>query len=63
MDYLFCLSIPPFYGMGENEESVPLESLQYLQGEFTELEKEDHTIKIYPDCKHDLEDSKENSHL
>lgn len=62
MKHLIHLSIPMFYCMGEKDESVPIESLYYLQKQFKELGKENLTTKIYPNCSHDLEDSKGNSH-
>ena len=63
MQFLAGLDIPVYYAMGEKDGSVPLESLQYLQDEFVKLNKDNLTVKIYPDCKHDLEDSKGDSHL
>ena len=63
MDYLPNLDIPLFYAMGAKDQAVPIESLSFLQDTFTEMRKLNLTTRIYPDCNHELEDSKGNSHL
>jgi pimeloyl-ACP methyl ester carboxylesterase len=57
------LDIPLFYAMGSKDESVPLESLFYLQSRFAELKKGNLTVKVYDGCNHELEDEKGDSRL
>lgn len=60
---LLALRIPLFFAMGEKDESVPVESLHFLRNEFARLGRTNLTVRLYPDCKHDLEDSQGESHL
>lgn len=61
MEDLRRLDIPLFFAMGEKDDSVPIESLDLLRDAFTRLGKRNLTTRIYPDCGHDLEDSKGHS--
>ncbi len=51
---LLKLKIPILAGMGENDRSVPVESLQFLETTFREAEKENLTVRIYPGADHTL---------
>ena len=62
MDYLRNLNIPVYYGIGEKDDSMPVESVYYLRDEFDKLGKHNLTVKIYPDCDHRLVDANGNSH-
>ena len=52
MQSLQKLTIPILVAIGVNDEMTPLASVTYLQDEFDRLEKNNLTIKIFPDCNH-----------
>jgi len=49
MQYLQTIEIPILFAMGEKDDMVPLESLYYLENEFKRLNKQNLTVKLYPD--------------
>lgn len=51
---LLKLNIPIIVGIGENDESVPVESALLLESKFKEAGKNNLTIKIYPASDHRL---------
>lgn len=48
------LNIPILVGIGEKDESVPVESARLLETKFNEEGKRNLTIKVYPDSDHRL---------
>jgi len=52
-DYL-KLNIPILIGFGENDESVPVESVRFLESKFKEEGKRNLTVKVYPGADHRL---------
>ncbi len=48
------LKIPVIVGIGEKDESVPVESARFLQVKFKEAGKDNFTLKIYPESDHRL---------
>lgn len=48
------LNIPILVGIGEKDESVPVESVRLLETKFNEEGKRNLTIKVYPDSDHRL---------
>jgi pimeloyl-ACP methyl ester carboxylesterase len=63
MEHLKFLTIPIFFAIGEKDESAPVESVYYLQNEFSILQKENLFVKVFPDCNHTLTDSNGKSHM
>jgi len=55
-DYL-KLDIPILVGMGENDQSVPFESAEYLASRFRDKGKSNVKVNIYPDAGHRLNSS------
>jgi len=56
MPFFLRLDIPILVGMGENDQSVPVESAYYLKSEFQIAGKENLTLKVYPKADHRLND-------
>lgn len=54
MPDLLALNIPIIVGMGEEDQSVPVESAYILQQKFKEAGKNNLTLKIYPKSGHGL---------
>lgn len=52
-DFL-ALDIPILIGIGERDQSVPVESARYLKTKFTEAGKDNLTLRIYPAADHRL---------
>jgi pimeloyl-ACP methyl ester carboxylesterase len=48
------LNIPIIVGIGEKDESVPVESALFLESKFKEASKDNLTIKVYPESDHRL---------
>ncbi len=48
------LNIPVLVGIGENDESVPVESARFLETIFTKEGKRNLTVKVYPGADHRL---------
>lgn len=48
------LNIPIFLGIGEKDESVPVESANFLNGKFKDFGKDNLTVRIYPGADHRL---------
>ena len=48
------LNIPIIVGMGEKDESVPVESALFLDAKFKEAGKNNFTLKVYPESDHRL---------
>ncbi|MFZ2405994.1 MAG: dienelactone hydrolase family protein [Methylobacter sp.] len=48
------LNIPIIVGMGENDQSVPVESARFLDAKFKEAGKNNLTLKVYPEADHRL---------
>lgn len=48
------LNIPIIIGMGENDQSVPVESARFLDAKFKEAGKNNLTLKVYPEADHRL---------
>lgn len=48
------LNIPVILGIGENDESVPVESARFLEMKFKEAGKENLTLLVYPESDHRL---------
>ena len=57
MQSLNKLSIQILAAIGENDDMVPVESVHFLRNEFERLNKENLTVKIFPDCDHVMNDS------
>ena len=55
-DYL-KLEIPILVGMGENDQSVPFESAEYLASRFRDEGKSNMKVNIYPNADHRLNSS------
>ena len=51
---LLKLNIPILVGMGENDESVPVESALFLKSKFKEAGKNNLLLKVYPKADHRL---------
>lgn len=51
---LLKLDIPILLGIGEGDQSVPVESAQFLETKFTEAGKGNLTVRVYPDADHRL---------
>lgn len=54
MPYFLKLNIPILVGIGEKDESVPVESARYLETRFKEEGKNNLTLIIYPGADHRL---------
>jgi pimeloyl-ACP methyl ester carboxylesterase len=52
-DYL-TLDIPILVGIGEQDESVPVESVRFLDAQFRRAGKHNLAVRIYPDADHRL---------
>lgn len=48
------LSIPILLGIGEKDESVPVESARFLEARFKEASKDNLIVRFYPDSNHRL---------
>ncbi len=55
------LNIPIIVGIGENDESVPVESALFLESKFKEAGKNNLILKVYPESDHRL-NGNGNSH-
>jgi esterase/lipase len=58
MQSLKKVTIPIFVAIGENDDSIPVESVHFMRAEFEMLNKKNLTVKIFPDCDHVLNSSK-----
>ena len=47
-------NIPILVGIGELDESVPVESVSFLEAKFGEKGKRNLTVKVYPGADHRL---------
>lgn len=54
---IFGVSDPILVAIGGNDDMTPVESVNFLHGEFKRLNKGNLTVKIFPDCDHGLNDS------
>lgn len=48
------LNIPILVGIGEQDESVPVESVHFLETKFKEADKDNLSVRIYPGADHRL---------
>ena len=55
--HFLALNIPILIGIGEKDESVPVESALYLKSKFQEAAKSNLTLKVYPGADHRLDDN------
>ncbi len=62
MDYLKKIDIPILVAIGEKDEKVPIESVNFMADAFKKLHKHNLTVKIFPDCNHILTDSSGKNH-
>jgi len=62
MDYFKKIDVPILVAIGEKDEMVPIESVNFLADEFKKLRKHNLTVKIFPDCNHVLTDTSGKSH-
>ena len=51
---LLKLNIPIIVGIGEKDESVPVESAIFLESKFKEVGKNNLILKVYPESDHRL---------
>ena len=54
LEFLLPLQIPVIVGFGEEDLSVPVESVRLLQRRFLETGKRNLTVRLYPDAGHTL---------
>lgn len=54
MPYFLALDIPILLGVGEDDESVPVESAYYLKTELQKVGKKNLKLKVYPMADHRL---------
>lgn len=52
--YFIKLNIPILVGIGEKDESVPVESVYFLETKFAEIGKHNLIVRIYPGADHRL---------
>lgn len=60
MPTFLSLDIPIFVGIGENDKSVPVESVLFLETEFKNAGKDNLSIVIYPKVGHSLTNNKKS---
>ena len=54
LPYFLKLAIPILVGIGEEDQSVPVESVRHLAEQFKEAGKSNLTLKVYPGADHRL---------
>ncbi len=62
MDYFKSIEVPIFVAIGEQDEMVPVESVQFLKNEFIALGKDNLEVKIFSNCNHSLVNTKGKNH-
>jgi pimeloyl-ACP methyl ester carboxylesterase len=60
MDYYSKLDVPLLVGFGENDSSVPVEAVRFMEARFKELGKTNLTVQVYPGADHTLKTNKES---
>jgi esterase/lipase len=54
LPHFLKLNIPILIGIGEKDESVPVESARFLEAKFKEAGKDNLIVRVYPGSNHRL---------